>query len=721
MRGVVVLNFQIALTNVPFDRQYKNVLRFEDREAQETFFDVSSLFLNAKDVNFNIGSLLETTIIYTLTGSESVNDLMSKNYCIIKDKNVNATLKYYYYFIKNAIHDSGNRQIKLSVELDIFQTYYIDINFTDCEILKGHLNRFTRLKREDGGATSNTYITFDGGVNSDLYEREPIQNVSKRLSKRTKLSLNTYFTNEYYQRQEEINNWLDENVVCWVYAFFDKTHQYKFEDFSGATERLSPFSTLKSGTVIVPFASKEEQYGSFPIDIQFRVVAVPILKGTKQLYLKGTNNATAPLNIGGLQAFMSNNGDASYLAGIKISSIPPFSKYLYGDISYTNHNYSIDGSGNLTIDAKSTATTDTYRFAFANGTVYGTRYSGEANTRAIFVLDTQMPIIETTLYKSNTTDWVAYNENMVGFSKSDVIGADKNTKFNPKLLCADYKKIRVCNQNGQGFSYDLQKVNLNRFSLLVSEPLLPTITKSYIRIKQLDGIYSQYTTENMTGAVIEMDTSLTLYTDKYEEMLAQQKNFHMQNAMGIAGQILQGGLTGGISGMMSGAMSKNPTPENIQTMGGAGAGIGIATGLLRGGLSLINQGLTIDNMEQAPDSAVVGSREVLLSLMSTDFGIYIEEYECIDHEKEIVNDEMCKNGFTYNKLGNIKDFDNIRKYYNYVQAELEEMHGINISNAVHDIFVRCFANGVRFWNADAFDNNDPFSYKKENYEKWLEQ
>lgn len=688
-----MLNFQAVLTNVKFDIDCRNVLYFENREAQENYFSVASLFSSAQSINFNAGSLIETTIIYQVQENESINDILSKNYCIIKDNNENATLKYYYYYVKNIIQDSGN-QVKVWLELDIFQTYFIDIKFSDCEILRAHLNRFEKLS--NNGVTSNQYITFADGTDSKLFEREPIQNLSKRLTKRTKLSTNTYFKNNINERDDIINNWLDENIVCWVYAYFDRTHEYKFSKFNEEGNVLRPFSALKIGTKIVPFATKDESSGTSPIDIQFRVVAVPILKGAKQLYLKGTNGNISRLNIESLNAFMTENNDSAYLATIKISSIPPFSRYLYGDESFENHNYEIDSSGNLTIEAKSTSTNGECYFAFANGDVFNIRYNGETGStnRGIFVIDTQMPIVETIYYRSNDNDWVAFNEDKIGFTKSEIINSNKNSKYNPKLLSADYKSLKVCNQNGQGFIYDIQKLNKNRFSLIVSEPFLPNISKSYIRIKQLDGIYSKETTENMTGAVIEFDSSLTLYSDRYKEMLANQKNFHMQNILGLSSQTLKG-------------IQGSTTVKDLA--------INSSKSLFNAGTSLVNTGLTIDNMEQAPDSYKIGSQEIILSLMASNIGIYIEEYECIENEKEIVNDQMCMNGYVYNQIGNIKDFVNIRKYYNFIQANIQETSGINISKTVHERFKEMFLRGVRFWNTDTF------SYKLENYEKWLEE
>ena len=84
-------------------------------------------------------------------------------------------------------------------------------------------------------------------------------------------------------------------------------------------------------------------------------------------------------------------------------------------------------------------------------------------------------------------------------------------------------------------------------------------------------------------------------------------------------------------------------------------------------------------------------------------------------EKEIINDYMCKYGFTVNRFGNPKDYDNIRHYYNYVKAQIDSISGIAISNQARDDIRQRFANGVRFWKQDTID------YSMENYEEWLAQ
>ena len=119
-------------------------------------------------------------------------------------------------------------------------------------------------------------------------------------------------------------------------------------------------------------------------------------------------------------------------------------------------------------------------------------------------------------------------------------------------------------------------------------------------------------------------------------------------------------------------------------------------------------------MRNAPSSVNLAKGDAVFDIMFTESGIYVEEYDILPNEKEMINDYMCLYGFTYNRVDNVKNVDNIRKIYNYVRADIETINGANISETVHQKFRKCFANGVRFWNTDTF------SYEKENYERWLE-
>ena len=93
--------------------------------------------------------------------------------------------------------------------------------------------------------------------------------------------------------------------------------------------------------------------------------------------------------------------------------------------------------------------------------------------------------------------------------------------------------------------------------------------------------------------------------------------------------------------------------------------------------------------------------------------MYICEYESIEKESQQADNDMFMNGYSFDQLGNPKDFMNIRKYFNFIQADIDVLGGIPISNDVRNNLKQRFANGIRFWNSDTVQ------YDFENYENNL--
>ena len=676
-----MLYYQIALTNVPFDNSYKNVIHFEDRSEQETFFNVSSLFSSSTPkVNFNVGSLYATNVSYDGVPTDSINELLSKNYCIIKDNSPNKTLNYYYYFVTEARQDCDNR-ILLSLELDIFQTYYIDITFGDCLINKAHLNRFI----ED--TNDSTKVLFDGTTTSKLFEREDIKDVAKRLTNRERININNH-------NQNTLDKWLDEYVYAWVYLYLDPTQTYNCRRPDN-TAYTTKFSQILHQSQSYDTSSATSISDLQCIPSNMACLCFPIFR-------KGTSLKVVPytadygddgiyLSENGLEYYLSNNGEYSHVYATKVSYVPPFNS--------DNINYDISTTtiGGVVVESlRIKATSSGYKFNNVSAVGF---YSGSSNPpHGMLHVNIQVNTLKTKDIELSTE---------FEFNKSDIIGANKNTKFNPKLLSSDYKEIKITDSTENSFNYDLQKLNRSKFEILCSESFTPDTTKRYLRIDNSDGgVYIEDTNNNLTGIVISNDDSLVMPTTAFADMLAQNKNFFIQNAVNRQTQRQHEALTFG-------------TDLANKNFGGA------LTSMLSSAIDInkskIMENLTVDNLKNAPASIQGAQGNVIFTNLYSEYGIFIEEYDILPNEKEMINDYMCMFGYTYNRIDNIKNVDNIRKYYNYVRADVEVISGTttNVSEKVHQKFKEQFAKGVRFWNVVNGEVN--FNYDKENYEKWLEE
>ena len=104
--------------------------------------------------------------------------------------------------------------------------------------------------------------------------------------------------------------------------------------------------------------------------------------------------------------------------------------------------------------------------------------------------------------------------------------------------------------------------------------------------------------------------------------------------------------------------------------------------------------------------------------------LYIEEYECLTSEKNSFFNYLQKYGYKFNEIGNLKDYDRTRSWYNYIQVLISDFNYDSISNEEFDRLKTIFNKGIRFWHYDRIDNLLEVLYfidlyKYENYERNL--
>lgn len=671
------VKYYLGLCDTNFDLNSENTRYFEgagNKTAQQVqigyWEDKISKGCQYEQIKApNLNSIDITNQIYTNTRNYDLYDLVNKNYAVVKVEKNGEPIKYFYYFVTNASIGAQN-QVAFDLKLDSIQTYYFNdgIEFGDCLISRAHLNRWI----DNGDGT----VSFDGTTESKLFEREDISNVAKRLTNRSKVSL--------YKNIKSIKaaQWLNENVLCWIYIFLDASHEFITTNVNGEDVSKTRFLETK-------IKSKEN---TGLISTKLCAACIPVLKDNKSFYCEvgyvgTTRTDTIIVGQSMLEKFLNKNNGASYVYAMKISANPPF--YNLADsaswlISDNGDSITLKG-----IWTSHSSTTYVLGSDFSLGGDTHLKVTDVPSQWGIFYVETQGPSIETQITTSYRYD----------FSKDEIVNSGKNSLFNPKLLSSDFCSIRIGTEN-TGFDYDAQKLNTNDISILYTEPLSPDITKTYIRYKGKNGaIYNELSGENFTGDVSSNDTSLVLVTEAYQTMLANNKNYFLQNTINRVGDVANGILGVGM----------NLATQNYGAA--VSSGIGSMTGFISG---IINEKLTVDNMKSAPSCIQNAKGNAFFNYMISDMGIIVEEYEILSHEKQLVNDYMDLYGFTFNCIDNIKNYCNIREYHNYIQAELTSISGVAISNNARADIKQRFQNGIRFWNSDNIQ------YDLENYEKWLE-
>lgn len=676
--------YQLGLVDFPFDRQGEDTRYFSTTAEQTAYFST----LLAVGAPFevipapNLNSINISRQVYPNNTNKDLLFLTAKNYAVIKIMTTaQSTPQYLYFFITNCEVGEGG-QVMYDLELDTVQTYFFDpsIKFADCLIERAHLNRFERV--------DDTTVKFVTDPASKIYNAEDALNFPKRLTKRTKIGLQ-------HTGYPDVDEWLNKNVICWVYVFLSPG-TYKFNyggDGTGTypySYNISSFKIVNNDIrTVVDLGVSCFCYPIFTTGVIERKIifeqdlyndAGSFVKTAKIGFYSEIDSATS--------AFEELNTEVSgkyYLK--KISPTSPFAKF-----SLVNFSLNIDGN-TLTIKSprreKIEPSEDAYRIYANTVTVYPTFTDdyAEKGGGLLFINYILENPLETTQYS------LSYNNNI---SILDIKNGTSRLSYNPKLNSQNFKELLITSSSGDEFAYDIQKLQSNQIQFLYTEPLQPEITKYYMRVSPV-GLYVDGTDKNYTGLVGSNDTSIALVVDSYAQFLANNKNFWMQSNMKIVS-----GAVKSIAGFGASAISGNANPaQGIMT------GIDLAT-------SIIDRNMTIDNMKNAPDQIKNAGGNAVFNVCVTDIGLYVEEWSALDGDIQTGFDFMELYGFAVNSIDNIKDYVNIRKYHNYVKAQIQAVTGGSMSNVSRENLRQRFAQGIRFWNVDVPD------YSKENYENWLD-
>ena len=694
------VQYDMGILNWEFGNDNQNTQWFKSQSEQIQFFINKANNHIAQIKAPNLDSLTITSQVYPNPEETKLNifEFANKNYAFIRKHDYGKAAKnddYYFYRITSA-RIGANRQVEYDLALDTFQTFMFRSGrkIPDCNILRAHLDRW--VPTDISG-----WYKFKASAESPLFERENLHNISKRLINCQYVSFNNQFRDSVDVQKDEADKWLDENVLYWLYFFVDPNHTYVYYDIKG---NETPGYLLRQ-----PFASGGKGRGTYisqdpsiptsvfsSIDTKFVACCVPVYKSNKIIKMKsfvGAEPVYISFSIAGELLFQNNNNENAYYFGYKISAIPPFKKIDYPAFQ----TYEIDSDGNLVLKSEGLYNSQE-RFANTHAAITGkSTDSFDTGAQGIFVVDYQEASITSSEITLNAK--FEFSSAVIKDSQREIAA-----QYNPKLLNSDYYTLNVCDHTGNGYEYDLQKLNKSKFYIEYSEPLVPGVTVGYARIKDTNGIYIADCADNYTGLVTNTDMTLTLATSQYQQMLANNKNFYAQNT----DNLLQGIITA-----ISGGIGLSGMANPATALGGT------ALGLLGMGLKYKNVGKTVDNMKSAPNQIQKAANAPLMNIMVDRPGIYVEEYQILPNEQQMVNDEMFKNGFAYNKIDNIDYYINTRYYFNYIQAEVEDVQGVEMSNtAKQDLIVR-FANGIRMWNRKRTDRDYYLQYNWENYETYL--
>lgn len=140
--ATIIPNSEVRLIkNVPFSNNYKNVIQFNDRTSQENYFKgLPNLSLDNFKYVRNNG---------TIKVPYYRDEILEYNYLMFKNKAYGD--KYFYAFITNISYINPNTSA-ISFELDVFQTWFMDVEFKPSYVEREHCQRWN----SDGTPVINT-------------------------------------------------------------------------------------------------------------------------------------------------------------------------------------------------------------------------------------------------------------------------------------------------------------------------------------------------------------------------------------------------------------------------------------------------------------------------------------------------------------------------------------------------------------------------------------
>lgn len=678
----------ITLYHYDFESDNQNILLFQNKTARDAYFNniQQSDKEEIENINFLANNLLETRV-YVRVDSLSLFKLLNFNYAIVTDSE--DTEHPLFYYILSSKQDSGG-QIEITLKCDIANTYFYDLNFTKIQglIKRAHLNRFVESDTTD-------FYLVNFGLNSNLYEREVIKNISKRVTQQSDIYISY---NGKEASEDDTVKWLKENVMCWKYYFLSKNVKYKYFKYGNGSEQNEILQEMF-------YQHNIEE----PIASEFVVLASPVYytRGAKNIYFKLANNVQFIWEDEKIQEFLNKNNGYADVKAIKYSVKPPLYIRTSQFASATE-----DISGNLIVDVSA--------LSYGNNRAYNTSlniYFANDNSDLFYVVFVdyinafKAYISNTNFGTTNLLDWF--------YAKSRI---KAHNNIEPKLLNEDYSEYRLM-IGGQQYILPISKTSyLPKFEY--NEIMSPDVTKAILQynseVDPILSLKSDYksvfepikTTKDFTGFIIDIDLSMWFTNNQLDTWLANNKNYKQIKYMESGQNLLKAGASIG-----AGALAGSLIPGVGTALGAIGGAINAGVGMISDLMSYGKMDYTLDNMKNAPENTTNINSNPILMLSENKIGFIIEKLEMLPFEKEILLDYFRQFGYTYNKVDAISSVMKSKKYYNFIQADIFEIPA-NIGNNIKEEIKKMFSNGIRFWHADTFTSVD---FTLNNYERYLDE
>lgn len=716
--------YKIKLCTNPFDNTYKNVRLYDTKQERNLAFEAFA-GETMESVNFNVGNGINTSIVFNCSSNVPLITILNYNYCVVTNEEQPETFPMFFWITGSS--QLSDSQISCQLECDVFQTYFYDLDFSPCMINRAHLDRWVK----DKNPKYSSFYRFNFEPSSPLFERENIEPNSTRIVARYTMNISPV-TDNFNPTDNYLNlcKFISQNVICWIYVYLAENHKFKIYNNNGSENEEN----------FPPLIINKVNNNNFKYNRHYSCICFPLLKSGCYIYGKYSTNTPAEksqIDFNSFNSFITKNGWGN-IYNIKLSNKIPFPLSTLDQTIKYNIN---DGFNILNLEMAPSY------YPWNISAIYGYDLSSSANLNNIGVGLYRSAIISRTSnlvssrgllavlddYTFPTNYVLNYLENdepdgylpQLRFLSSDIKNNKNNYKMNPKLLSENFQNYEI-NFVDQKYNISIDKYNNSNIKLSLIELLDISLTTGILRLEYFTGeqnknnYLNEYFFKSLNGLVYKNNSAVETLNNTFDSYVANNKNFYQQfqASQGLAKTLnnlkadanIVNGLIGGIG--------------NFPNAAGMGASIlgGLANGAVQResvDLTLENNqkqfNFQIDNMKNAPGSINPGSDSLFLSPILYQASTPILYYnKAIESEMIACNQVMLEEGYSYNRIDNIKNHLKTRKYFNYINANLENITG-QVSQNIKNVIKGIFASGIRLWHVDNINFED------ENYEIYLDE
>ena len=680
-------------------------LYFSSPLNQQTYFNnLTGLTFSKINVDLNDGINIETTLEVDSTYYDVVRKY---NYAILTNDNNDIR----YYFINDVIKES-DKLFTFRLELDDIQTNYINKKPVNLKglIKRAHLNRFYKI------GSDNFYNFKDY---PEFYKQ--IEDNDKNLVNKYTLKFSEAYSND--TKYFNFLKWIDDHVAGWCYIYLKNlpidtgatpptgVEVKSFNDGQGAqlfSDRLLNFQSLQNNIYL---------NGEVP------VLWYPIYKSnityTPQLILHSSRiSAYYEVCENGVETFINQIGK-SYVYTKVLSKLPPFNMDFLRSIETTD--YSI----NTYINDKLTIEVDYYSGASvlnenALGVLNFIKTNGLNEKEASKYIIPKTPSNISIYYDSIpingeaiagispvASEYLLSNNafNTALQAKYSFINSaiETNTNNLSPLMLTDFYNLKIADYNGNKYDFDFAKLLYNKDGAIkpifkYSESLAPSNHQIILRNNLNKGFYTTAYNSSDNGLISLSNAQMPYITSQFDEYLSNNKNYLLQwKANTIFGALNTNGIN-----------TKELSSYDNSLM----------NTFVKTSLDVVNKKWEWENMRNAPYNIKSAGIDVFNRILIDDFDFFIEEYETPDFIKYEKLDYFKISGYEYNRYGLIDDFVNIRRCYNHLEIEIDDIYS-NYSNDEINRLINRFKN-ITFINISNMNVNDLNQlYSLNNYENNL--